>query len=72
MKFKYGNYDGIALNKQQQSSMEEQFINTDCLSKDMSLFQVAENIKQLLKLEVGEIELIIGFRYKKVVGKVLS
>jgi hypothetical protein len=36
------------------------------LSKEMSLTQVAEKVRQFLNLDKGEVELIVGFRYKKV------
>jgi len=68
MKFKFGNFKDITEHGRFETSMLEQFINTDSLSKDMTLQQVADKIKEFLELEHGDIELIVAFRYHKRVG----
>ena len=66
MKFAYGNFTTL-LEKDVKftSSLFEHFINTDPLKKDMTLQDVADSIRTFLKMENGEVELVIGSRYHK-------
>lgn len=66
MKFNYGNYDIREKNVKINSSLFEQFINTENLKESDTLKEVSDKIADLLKIKKGEVELLIGFRYKRV------
>ncbi len=41
------------------------FINTDNFKETTTLKEVAQSIREYLNMKKGQIELVIGFKYKK-------
>lgn len=63
MKFKFGEFKGKNDIGKFTTSMFDLSIDDSALNEDMTLKEVAEEIKDQLKMKNGEVELTIAFRY---------
>lgn len=65
MKFKFGDFESRNDKGKFTSSLFDSHVNTDNFKPETTLKEVADKVKEYLKMESGEIELLIEFRFAK-------